>query len=113
MPSRLLKKLIPMLAEKGIVWPGGIDNCIAQRTYAGHWERSRGTWSWYLVSVLPLISLPDIGSCDKLTDCVKFGFDIVRESNPSRGTQYELSTKGPGPISRYHTTFKLPKGAVQ
>lgn len=38
-----------------------------ERVYAGHWQRSRGAWSWFAI----LENGPSVGSCYTMTECVK------------------------------------------
>ena len=72
MASKLLEKLIPMLAEQGYDWPGGAENCMVHKIRGGN-----ATWSWCITDKndhSPYYR--PIGSPDTLTECVRFGFRI-------------------------------------
>ncbi len=46
--TSLAARLVRMLIAAGYEWPGGEKNARIRRTHAGHWQRSRGAWSWWL-----------------------------------------------------------------
>ena len=61
--ERMLKRLRELLEPEGITLPEGT---VLRRSYAGHWQRSEGAWSWFAFHPkgAPLItgSERDIGS---------------------------------------------------
>jgi hypothetical protein len=50
-PSALSKRIATRLGEMGVLdleqYPA--DTVTIERTYAGHWQRSAGAWSWMLL----------------------------------------------------------------
>ncbi len=43
-----LAKLYENLTDRE--FPGGPDNAVLHRTYAGYWQRLAGAWSWWIVT---------------------------------------------------------------
>lgn len=68
------KRLLLQLRAAGVEMP---DDVFIQRSYAGHWQRKEGAWSWFVVSAIsgPL----DIGSQDTVTELLHRGFVINRD----------------------------------
>lgn len=65
--------------ETGHDFPGGVENACIGRTYAGHWQRSNGAWSWFL-EVLDTDKghILSFGSPYPASDIPRFGYVIHR-----------------------------------
>ena len=80
--NRLAKRIVAMLAEKGIEFPGGPENAYIRRTYAGHWQTSAGAWLWSLEQIDRVEGEPyfAIGSQDRAADIARYGFIVSGEA---------------------------------
>ena len=57
------EKMIAWIRKQGIKLP---PNITFRRTYAGHWQRSSGSWSWYIFD-----QAMQIGGYDSITNLLK------------------------------------------
>ena len=61
-------------------FPGGITNAFIQRTYAGHWQRSAGAWSWHLRAIDNQYgTVRDFGSAYSASECLEQNDLIVQD----------------------------------
>lgn len=72
---RLADRILQHWSEQEVDFPGDAKDYEIRRTHAGHWQRSRGAWSWVLINYK--IGHQLCGSQYTATECVKKGFNIV------------------------------------
>ena len=69
------QKIVDLLRKEGFTIRDGAQ---LRRTYAGHWQRSAGAWSWYLVDADGRDL--NLGSQDSVSACLKHGIEVPKYS---------------------------------
>jgi hypothetical protein len=77
--KKLASKIVSLLERHGIRWPGGPENAVIVRTRAGHWQRSAGAWSWFLLRKDGETCYPSVGSQYPASELIKGDVDITIE----------------------------------
>ncbi len=63
-PSPLSRKIVRLMAKRGMEWPGGEENAYISRAHPAWAQRAAGALSWVLKPVKhdPQSNYPDVGS---------------------------------------------------
>ncbi len=72
------KRVVSMIEELGVDLSQYKGPFAVRRTRAGHWQRSAGAWSWYLVDAE---ENEVVGSCESMTS-------ILRDHSAGRVATY-------------------------
>ena len=59
----IVQKIVALLTDSGVEWPGGYQNAKIVRTHAGRHQRAAGAWSWHLWPIDNTVGVfPSVGS---------------------------------------------------
>lgn len=78
--SPIAKRIVELISEAGIQWPGGAKNAAIKRTGMGYWGRRAGQWSWILWALdRPFHLVPSIGSKFHAKELVRYGLTVHKD----------------------------------